>query len=72
MERLLSVLDIMEHYQLKCRQTATKRMREMDSLVTVGRKLFVPESSVKRYDERNTTHPPALIRAAMRRKRQRA
>ena len=69
MEKLLSVEDIMEHYQLKCRQTAAKRMHEMDTLIRTGRKLLVPESSVARYDQSRATHPAELVRAAMRMQR---
>ena len=66
MERLLSVTDIMERYHLKCRQTAAKKMHEMDSLIRAGKKLLVPESAVIRYDSSRMTHPPEVVRAAMR------
>lgn len=67
MEHLLDVNQIMERYHLRSRQTAAKRMHEMDTMIRVGRRLLVPADAVERYDRRNETHPPEVIRAAMRR-----
>lgn len=68
MERLLSVKDIMERYQLKSRQTAVKRMKQMGTRLDV-KPYLVPESAVVAWERGKAVHPPELIRAAMRRQR---
>jgi len=69
-ERLLDVAEVMAHYHLKSRQTAYKRMDAMDTQVRIGGKRLVPQGAVERYDRAHETHPPELIRAAMRRARE--
>ena len=68
MERLYSVADIMERYHLKSRQTAAKRMKQMDTQLNT-RPYLVPESAVLAWERGRTVHPPEVIRAAMRRRR---
>ena len=71
MERLYGVADIMDRYHLKSRQTAAKRMKEMDSQLKT-KPYLVPESAVLAWERSKTVHPPELIRAAMRRSRAQA
>ncbi len=65
MEKLLSVEDIMERYHLKSRQTAVKRMKEMVTMLNI-RPYLVPERAVLEWEKSKETHPPEVIRAAMR------
>ena len=69
MEKLLGVKDIMERYHLKSRQTAVKRMKEMVTRLDV-KPYLVPERSVLMWEKSKEVHPPEVVRAAMRMKRQ--
>ena len=71
MERLLSVKDIMERYQLKSRQTAVKRMKEMGTRLDT-KPYLVPESAVIAWERSKEVHPPEMVRAAMRKARRTA
>lgn len=68
MERLLGVKDIMERYQLKSRQAATKRMKQMHTQLAI-KPYMVPESAVIAWERSREVHPPELVRAAMRARR---
>ena len=68
MERLLSVRDIMERYQLKSRQTAAKRMKQMGTRLDM-KPYMVPESAVIAWEKTKAVHPPEVVRAAMRAQR---
>lgn len=64
-EKLFSVNDIMARYQLKSRQTAAKRMREMAHM---EHPLMVTEKAIMDWEARRTVLPPEEI---MRRKLER-
>ena len=65
MEKLLSVKDICERYQVKDARTARKMMRDMEHLESP---LMVTERAVKEW-ERKRTHPPeSVTRRTLRRK----
>ena len=68
MERLLSVKDIMDRYQLKSRQTAAKRMKRMGTRLDM-KPYMVPESAVIAWERSKEVHPPEMVRAAMRAQR---
>lgn len=70
MERLLSIKDLMERYQLKSRQTAAKRMHEMGVRLDT-KPYLVPESAVIAWENSKRVNSPELIRAAMRAQRMR-
>lgn len=65
MERLLSVKDICERYQVKDARTARRIMRDMEHMESP---LMVTERAVKEW-ERKRMHPPeSEVRRQLRRK----
>ena len=62
MERLYSVKDICDRYQVKA-QTARKIMRDMPHL---ERPLMVSERSVSEWERRNTLPPESVTRQMIR------
>lgn len=62
MERLLSVKDICERYQVKP-VTARKFMRDMDHM---EQPLMVSERAVKAWEQRKTIPPESVTRRMMR------
>ena len=68
MEKLLSVQDIMERYHLKSRQTAVKRMKEMNVRLDT-KPYLVPERAVIAWEKSKEVYSPEIIRAAMKRRR---
>ena len=64
LERMYGTQDIQERYGV-CRQTAVKRMKEMDTMLKT-KPYMVPESAVLRWEKRQHVHPPEMVRAAMR------
>ena len=64
MERLLSVKDICERYQVKA-VTARKYMRDMEHMESP---LMVSERAVKAWEYRKTLPPESMTRQTMRRK----
>ena len=68
MEQLFSVKDIMERYQLKSRQAAVKRMKEMNVYLNT-KPYLVPESAVVAWEKSHEKKSPERIRAEMRLRR---
>ena len=68
---MLGVKDIMARYQLKSRQTAAKRMKQMHTQLNV-KPYMVPESAVIAWEKSREVHPPELVRTVMRAQRRRA
>ena len=69
-EQFLDIPQLMARHHLKSRQTAAKRMRQMDGWLDT-RPMLVPLSAVEAWERERDATPTAQIRAAMRRVGQR-
>ena len=65
MERLLSVKDICERYQVKDARTARRIMRDMEHMESP---LMVTERAVKEWERKRTRSPESEVRRLSRRK----
>lgn len=65
MERLLSVKDICERYQLKDARTARRIMRDMEHMEAP---LMVSERAVTAWEHRKTLPPENQVRQILKRK----
>ena len=65
MEKLLSVKDVCERYQLKDPRTARKIMRDMEH---IEKPLMVSERAVNAWEARNTLPPESETRRMLKRK----
>lgn len=70
-ELFLDIPQLMARHHLKSRQTAAKRMRQMIGNINT-RPMLVPLSAVEAWERARDGTDPAIIRAAIRRQRQRA
>ena len=65
MERLLSVSDLMDRYQVS-RQTAVRYIRKLEHL---EKPYMVRESVLKAWEQSRTVNPPEVTRAEMMRRK---
>ena len=69
-EQFLDIPQLMARHHLKSRQTAAKRMKQMDGVLDT-RPMLVPLSAVEAWERQKDATPTARIRAIQRMQRNR-